>query len=436
MPIEVIILVLLILLNAFFAASEMALISLNDNKVKMAAEAGDKKAILLQSLLSEPSKFLATIQVGITLAGFLASAFAAGSFAGQLATLLSDIGVPLSEELLETFSTILITLILSYFTLVIGELVPKRIAMTKAESISKFVVRPLTILAVITSPFVKLLTLSTNGLVRLFGVDPNQSDDQVTEEEIRMMVDVGEERGAIQDREKQMINNIFQFDNTVISNIMIHRTHVTAIPIEYSLKEVVQFVNEEKYTRYPVYDGNIDNIIGILNVKDLFHYLENGIHDSLNIKSILREPFFVPDSRMADDLFKDLQKYKVHLAVVLDEFGGTAGIVTLEDLLEEIVGNIFDEHDEEEFEYERINENTFIVNGTLGLHEVSKIIDEPVSSEDYDTLGGYIIGQLGYIPKEEEEEHLKTVEFNDYYLTVEEVEEKRINKVKITRKSD
>ena len=226
MYIEIMILLVLICLNAFFAASEIALITLNDNKVKMMADAGDKKAKMLQNLLGEPSRFLATIQIGITLAGFLASAFAAESFAGRLAQFLYTLGIPLSERLLETVSVIFITLVLSYFTLVLGELVPKRIAMQKAEPISMLVVRPLTLLSKVTSPFVKLLTHSTNIIVKLFGVDPYANDEDVTEEEIRMMVDVGEERGAIQDIEKIMINNVFEFDNKTVSEIMTHRTNI------------------------------------------------------------------------------------------------------------------------------------------------------------------------------------------------------------------
>lgn len=250
---EVVTLFLLILLNAFFAASEMALITINDNRIRILAEDGVKNALLLQKLLREPSGFLATIQVGITLAGFLASAFAAGSFADDVALLLHSLGVPLSISLLEKISVVIITLVLSYFTLVLGELVPKRIAMQKAEPIALFFSRPLTLLAKIAKPFVALLTVSTNGIVRLFGIDPKANDEEVTEEEIRMMVDVGEEKGVILDTEKMMINNIFEFDNTTVSDIMTHRVNIVAIPLESTLKEVLRTVNIEKYSRYPIY---------------------------------------------------------------------------------------------------------------------------------------------------------------------------------------
>ncbi len=428
---ELFVLVLLVFLNAFFAASEIALISLNDNKVKMMAEAGDKKAQMLHNLLGEPSRFLATIQIGITLAGFLASAFAAESFAGRLAYFLYDVGVPLSEQLLESISVILITLILSYFTLVLGELVPKRIAMQKAEPISMIVVRPLTILSKVTSPFVKLLTFSTNSLVKLFGVDPHANDEEVTEEEIRMMVDVGEERGTIQDTEKMMINNIFEFDNKTVSDIMTHRTKIVGIPLTFSLKEVLHLINVEKYTRFPVYDDNIDNIVGILHVKDVLQYLEQGSEEEFNLQNIIRVPYIVPGSRIIDILFKDLQKKKVHMAVVIDEYGGIAGIVTIEDLLEEIVGNIFDEHDDEDPEVIQLDDHTLLMRGTLSLLDAEKVLDVKFPTEDYDTLSGFLIGQIGSMPTGQKREYV--VEYKGYKFAIEEADDRRITKVKVAR---
>lgn len=425
---EVLILLVLIVLNAFFAASEIALISLNDNKVKSMAEAGHKKAKLLQNLLSEPSRFLATIQIGITLAGFLASAFAAESFAGRMADFLQSTGIPLSHEMLETLSVILITLLLSYFTLVLGELVPKRLAMQKAEPIAMFAVTPLTLLLKVSSPFVKLLTYSTNVLVRLAGVNPDDNKEQVTEEEIRMMVDVGNENGAIQETEKLMINNIFEFDNKSVHDIMTHRSSIVGIPVEWPLKQVVRIINEEKYTRFPVYEGSMDEIKGILHVKDLFHFVENGKESDFNILNLTRPPYFTPSSKKIDTLFKDLQKNKVHFAVAIDEYGGTAGIVTIEDLLEEIVGNIFDEHDEEDKDIEKIDDNTFVVNGIVNLRTLREILEINFPYEDYDTLSGFIIGQLGRIP--DTGERLE-VPFDGALLQVVEVDERRIKKVRI-----
>lgn len=428
-------LVILIICNAFFAASEMALISLNDNKVRLMADNGDKKAVILYNLLSEPSRFLATIQIGLTLAGFLASAFAAGSFAGELAYGLHKIGVPIPEKMLETISVVIITLILSYFTLVFGELVPKRLALQKAEAISMFVAVPLTVLMKMSSPFVKLLTISTNMIVRIFGVDPHAGDHNVTEEEIRMMVDVGKENGTIQETEKLMINNVFELDNTTVSDIMTHRTNIAAIPIDYSLIETVRFVNIEKYTRFPVYEENIDHIVGILHSKDLIQFIENCDDNRFNLKELLREPYFVLESKTIDVLFKDMQKNNVHIAIVVDEYGGIDGIVTIEDVIEEIVGNISDEYDEETIveEIEKLDDRTYLIEGTTSLDDVKDLLKIDLPVEEFDTLSGFVIGQLGYIPSNGEH---PIIEFENFIFKVEEISDRRITKIKVCAKKE
>ncbi|WP_409304218.1 hemolysin family protein [Peribacillus sp. SCS-155] len=431
MATEILVLLVLIILNAFFAASEIALISLNDNKIKLMAESGDKKAALIHRLLSNPSRFLATIQIGITLAGFLASAFAAGSFAASLAGTLTRMGVPLDPDMLETISVVVITLILSYFTLVLGELVPKRLALQKAEAIAMFAARPLAILSKVTSPFVKFLTFSTNIIVRLFGVDPNAEDENVTEEEIRMMVDVGQERGTIQDSEKIMIDNIFEFDNKTVSDIMTHRTNIVAVPIDYTLKETVHIVNVEKYTRFPVYEENIDNIVGILHSKDLIQFVEDCEHKKFNLRDMLREPLYVLESIRTDFLFKEMQKNNVHMAIVIDEYGGTDGIVTIEDLIEEIVGNIFDEYDEPEIEEQEIVEldsHTYLMHGTTNLEDVAEKLKINLPLDDFDTLSGFVIGQLGYIPNNDE---TPSIEFENVTFKVEEMDDRRILKLRV-----
>jgi len=421
------------MLNAFFAASEIALISLNDNKIKLMAEEGNKKAQLLSSLLSEPSKFLATIQIGITLAGFLSSAFASESFSEQLVGLIKRTGIPIPDVWLKTISVLVITIILSYFTLVLGELVPKRFAMKKAEPISMLAIRPLKLLSVVASPFVKLLTLSTNFVVRLLGVDPNEKDEEVTEEEIRMMVDVGEEKGTIQETEKEMINNIFEFDNKVVTDIMTHRTDIVAVPIDIGLKELISVISEEKYSRLPVYEESIDNIIGILHAKDIILHA-NSVRDGsgFQLRELIRPAYYVPSSKRTDELFRELQKNKNHMAVIIDEYGGTAGIVTMEDLIEEIVGNIFDEYDEEEKDFEKLDENTYIVNGAVSLNDVNDFLDAELPVDEYETLSGFVIGQLGRIPGTEEKPE---IEYEGMVFKVEEVDEKRILKVKICRAS-
>lgn len=425
------VLIVLIILNAFFAASEIALISLNDNKVKAMAEDGDKKAKLLHNLLSEPSRFLATIQIGITLAGFLASAFAADTFASPLADALIQLGVPIAREILESTSIILITIVLSYFTLVLGELVPKRIAMNKPEAISKVAVMPLTLLSKVASPFVKLLTWSTNGMVRLFGVDPKEEKERVTEEEILMLVNVGQESGTIQETEKFMISNIFDFDNKTVAEIMTHRRHVVGIPVHYNLQETAKVINDEKFTRFPVYEDNIDNIIGILHVKDLFRFIQNGQKETFDLRNIIRKPYFTPEAKKIDELLQELQKNKLQMAVAVDEYGGTAGIVTIEDVLEEIVGNIYDEYDEEEeLEFEKIDDDTFVVDGSMNLRSLNTLLDLELPVDDYDTLSGFMIGYLGRIPEEHEKPN---IEYDGYLFQVEEMDDMRISRIRVHR---
>lgn len=432
MATAIVILVILIVMNAFFAASEMALVSINDNKLKLLADGGNRRAQIVQKLLVEPSRFLATIQIGITLSGFLASAYSARSFAGSMAAALHQLNIPLDIGLLEVISTAVITLILSYFTLVLGELVPKRLAIQKAEEISFLVARPISILSKVTSPFVKLLTVSTNLIVRLFGVDPKAEDDEVTEEEIRMMVDVGQERGAILETEKVMINNIFEFDNKTVSEIMTHRTNIVGIPVDFTLREVVHLVNSERFSRFPVFEENMDRIIGILHAKDLFRFIENESEDHFDLRKFVREPFFVLESSHIDYLFRDMQKNKVHMAIAIDEYGGTDGIITMEDLLEEIVGNIFDEYDDPELDVQEIiqvDEDRYIMAGTAHLDDVEDILRISLPIEDYDTLSGFIIGQLGYIPNAAERPKLV---YEGYEFEVVEINDRRILQVNVS----
>ena len=431
---HILLLILRIGLNAFFASAEIALLSLNESKVRQQAEKGDKKAIILKNLLSDPNKFLSTIQIGITLAGFLASAFASDMFAEKLVEFLNRMGLRTPRTLLNNIAVVVITLVLSYFTLVLGELVPKRLAMKKSDLIARIAVGPINALSIVTSPFVGFLSLSTNFVVRLLGIDPNEEEDPITEEEILLMLDEGEEKGTIDESEREMISNIFAFDNKVVTDIMTHRTDVVAIPVDASLNEIVSLVNEEKYTRFPVYEESIDNIIGILHSKELIKYINMGQEEKSNfeLSKLIRDPYYVPSSKKTDELFEEMQKNKVHMAVVIDEYGGTAGIVTIEDLMEEIVGNIFDEYDvdEDENDIEKLDDATYIINGTIDLDTVEEFFDIKLPVDEYDTLSGFVIGQLGRIPEEHDKPE---VEFNGLVFKVEEIEEKRISKVKVCR---
>ena len=429
---SILFLVILIILNAFFAASEIALISLNDNKIRVLVDKGDRKARLVKNLLDEPSRFLATIQIGITLAGFLASAFASANFADSMVHLIKLSGISVPETWLKTVSMIFITIILSYFTLVFGELVPKRLAMKKSEAMAFFAVGTLNILSSLTAPFVKLLTLSTNFFIRLLGFDPEDEDEKVTEEEIRMMVDIGEERGAIHEIEKLMINNIFEFNNKTVGQIMTHRIDMAALPVEADLNAVIGFVNSEKYSRIPVYHDSLDNIIGVLYSKDLIGILsDDNKRDNFALGQMIRPPYFVAESKRTDQLFRELQRNNTHIAIIIDEYGGTAGMVTIEDLIEEIVGNIFDEYDEEEKDFDKLDENTFMINGAVSLDAVENYLQVKLPTEEYETLSGFLIGHLGWIPGPQDK---PIIEFNDLVFQVEEVEEKRVALVKVHKK--
>ncbi len=427
---EIFFLLLLIAINAVFAATEIALISLNDNKIKLMAEDGNKKAKKLVKLLSEPSRFLATIQIGITLAGFLASAYAAGSFADPIVNFFRNIGLAVPIVVLKPIVVFLITMILAYFSLVFGELVPKRVAMKKAEGISFFIVGPLGVISKIAFPFVKLLTLSTNFFVRFFGVDPNSTDNDVTEEEIRMMIDVGEENGSIEKQEKFMINNVFEFNNKTAGDIMTHRVELIAVPLETNLHDLVNIINKEHYTRIPVYVGNVDNIIGILHVKDLLRLLDNGLADSFKLTENIRKPLYIPILKKTNEIFVEMKIAKLHIAVVLDEYGGTAGIITIEDLLEEIVGNIFDEYDEEaDIELKKLEDNVYEANGLITLSELEGTLDIDLPVEDYDTLNGFLINLFDRLPNGETGQSIKfgNVEFKILKATAKRIEKVLIN---------
>ena len=431
MTTEILLLIALIMLNAFFAASEIALISLNDNKIKLLAAEGDIKAGKLVKLLSEPSRFLATIQIGITLAGFLASAFAAESFATPLLEFLQKYNLPVSAYILKVAVVLLITLILSYFTLVLGELVPKRVAMKKAESISYMVVEPLLLLLKIASPFVKFLTVSTNFFVRLLGIDPQSVEDDVTEEEIRMLVDVGEEKGTIHKWEKMMINNIFEFNNKTVEEIMTHRIELVGVKADISLTKLLATINKEQFSRIPVYENNLDNIIGMVYIKDLIDLVAKSDLENFKVRDYMRKPFFVPSKKNIDEVFETMRMAKVHLAIVIDEYGGTAGIVTMEDLLEEIVGNIFDEYDSEsDLEFKELEAGLYEVNGLISLNELSRVLEMELPTKEYETLNGWLIGVLGEIPPKDS---TREVVFKNLQIRILEVTEKKIRKVLISK---
>ena len=427
MFIQIFILVILIGLNAFFAASEIAFISLNDNKIEKQAKEGNKIAQQIEKMLESPSKFLATIQIGITLAGFLSSAFASDTFAGKLAPILNNI-IPIGIGVWQSISIILITIILSFFTLIFGELVPKRLAMKNSEKIAFATIGIIRAISIVTAPFVKLLTITTNTISKIFGVGENE-EEIVTEEEIRMMLDQGEENGTIEEEEKELINNVFEFNDITVSEIMTHRTDIFAVDMSMSAEELLEEIIKDdcKHSRIPVYDETIDEIKGVLYVKDL---LKNIHKKTFKIKNIMKEAYFVSQNKLINELFKELQKNKKQIAIIIDEYGGTAGLITMEDILEEIFGDIYDEYDEIEEEYEKIDDKTYMISGSMPIYDVNKILDSHIPEGDYDTLSGYLQEELGRIPSEEENPIIETEELT---FKIEEYEDKRILKVKICK---
>lgn len=424
---QLVILAILILLNAYFAATEIAYISLNDAKISKQAKEGNKKAKQIESMLKNPSKFLATIQIGITFAGFLSSAFASDAFADDLAPILNNWFPFISLDIWKGIAIIIITMILSFFTLVFGELVPKRLAMKYYEKIAYATIGVIKTISIFTLPFVKLLTISTNMISKIFGVSEAE-EEIVTEEEIKMMIDEGEENGTIEQEEKELLNNVFAFNDIIVSEVMTPRTDIFAIEIDEDINELLDRIDEYKYSRIPVYEDNIDNIEGILFIKDILKVIKDGRY--INIREIMREPYFIPESKEIDELFRELQKSKQQMAIVIDEYGGTAGLITMEDIIEELMGNILDEYDDEEIEYKKLDENTYILSGSSTVYDIKKIFSVDIPDGDYETLSGYLLEKLGRIP--EENEH-PVIEDEQLTYKIEEYEDKRIKSVKICK---
>ncbi len=396
---QILLQIILIALNAFFAATEIAVISLNEKKVRALAEDGNKKAVKMLKIIEEPTQFLSTIQIGITLAGFLGSAFAADNFAEVLSAAISK-AFNLSADntkIINTVAVVLVTLILSYFTLIFGELVPKRIAMKHKEKLANSVCGIISFLAAVLKPIIWFLTVSTNAVLRLVGIDPHEKEEPVSEEDIVLMLDAGADEGSLDHDDIEYIKNVFKLDKMTAEDVMTPRKSVISISYDASDKEILEIIEEESYSRIPVYEDNADKIIGILHACD---YLLKRNEKNFDLKSILHTPVFVPETVSLDVLFKDMQTDHNHLAVVVNEYGETSGIVTMEDILEEIVGEIWDERDEEIDEFKKIGDNTYKVLCTASLEdfrEYFKLEDE--EELDVSTVNGWITEITGIIPE-------------------------------------
>lgn len=418
---QVLLQVILIALNAVFACAEIAVISMNDNKLAQMAANGDKRAMRLARLTSQPARFLATIQVAITLSGFLGSAFAAENFSGMLVDSLISMGVTVPAATLDAVSVVVITLILSYFTLVFGELVPKRIAMKKAESLALGMSAMITFISKLFAPIVWALTGSTNLILRLFGIDPNAEDDAVSEEEIRMMVDVGSQKGVIDTQEREFIENVFMFDDLPVGDFATHRTEMTILWLDETPEQWAKTIHESSHSLYPVCDENIDSVVGILNAKDYFR-LEEKTRENIMEKAV-KPAFFVPETIFADNLFKQMKATRNRLAVVMDEYGGVMGIVTINDLLEQLVGDLDEDEPNEEPEIEAIDSGTWKIRGCAPLDEVSDALKMPLPVDENETFSGFVFAQYGSIPQDGQVFevdawglHVKALEIKDHRL--------------------
>ena len=425
--------IILILINAFFAATEIAVISLNANKLRKLEEEGDKLAPKLLHMVEDSSGFLSTIQIAITLSGFLGAAFAGDAFAEYLTAWLLSLGVGIPASVLDTISLVVVTIILSYFTLVFGELVPKRIAMQKSMEMARLSCRVVSAIATIAKPVVKLLSLSTNGVLRLLRMKTDVEEEQVTEDEIRMMIDLGNESGSINEDEKELLHNVFDFSDQTVSDVMTNAADVESISVDATREEVLDTIRSTGLSRFPVYGEDESDILGVLNTRD---FLVDWVSDGTkSVRDLMRPAYLVPESLSADDLLRDMQIKKIHLAVVLDEYGELAGVITVEDLLEEIVGNIYDEFDPAEpQELEQLGENLWRVSGSLSVEDLAEELDmELPEDEDYDTVGGMLLSCLRTIP---EDGSRPLVQVHGLELQAEKVEDHRIRSVLVRKLPD
>lgn len=423
---QLLIIILLTILNAFFAATEMAVISSNSNKIKLLVENGNKKAKSVERLMENETKFLSTIQVGITLAGFFSSATAAVSLSDQFGVFLNKI-IPYGSKI----SLVLITLLLSYFTLVFGELFPKRIALRRPEAVAMAVAKPILFIRTLFSPFVRLLTASSNLLVKITRLEARLPEEKMSEDEIKSIIDTGVDEGAINAEERKMIESIFKFNDLEASDVMTPRVDVFMVDIDDDPQEYLNEIIHGKYSRIPVYQDNKDNIIGIIHVKDILMEAKKVGFDNINVHSILREPYFVTGQIKINSLFKKMKAEKTHIALVTDQYGGFRGIVTMEDLIEEVMGNINDEYDDTPAPIDKIGENVYLIDGVTPIQDINKELNLNFeeNNDEYDSLGGLIISLINHIP--EENEHV-TVDYQNVTLKIEKMDVNRIEKVIMT----
>lgn len=418
---QLLFIVVLIFVNAFFSMSEMAMVSANKVRITMLKDKGNKKAEKLLRILERPSNFLSTIQVGITLAGFLASAQAATGLSQYLTAFMAKLRIPFTEQA----SIIVITILLSYFTLVFGELVPKRIALQNSEKVAMATVGIIDFISKVFRPFVLFLSFSTNIFARLVGIHSDTLEEEVSLEEIRSIIEVGKEKGVINETERDMLDGIFEFDNKLAREIMTPRTEVEMIELSEPANNIVSKVTNGNFSRIPIYIDEVDNVVGILYIKDLFRQLINK-GKAGNIEDLLRKPYFAPENKYIDDLFKEMQLANAQMAILLDEYGGFSGIVTIEDILEEIVGNIYDEHDVMDEYINKVTDNIYLIDALVSIDDVNDALGLEIESDNADSIGGYVIERLDRVPKKGD-----SVYFEGHEFKVQQMSGRRIKILKL-----
>lgn len=412
---------ILILINGFFAASEMALVSLNPNKIQKMITEGNKKAASLDKISQDSTRFLSTIQVAITLAGFLSSAIAGSNLSENLTDLLLKINLTVSNN----FSVVIITLVLSFITLVFGELVPKRIALNSPEKVALLAVGTLKVTMAITKPAVWLLSVTTKGVLRLFGISKDDNKDLTSEDEIKQMIRSGHKQGLFRVKEKEMLENIFTFDDIDAGTIMTPRTDIYAIDINDEKADILKQIIDAPYSRILFYNKTIDNLLGVIHIKDVLQEAKKSGFSRINYKKLLRDPFYAPNNIKINILFKKMQEDNTHIAILLDSYGGIDGIITLEDILEEIVGNIYDEFDELDETIKKIDDKTFEVDALIQLQDFNKYFKINID-EDSETLSGLLIEILGYIPRKKISKNFK---FDNLNVEIKSIKKNHIDKV-------
>lgn len=424
--IRIVIFIVLLLVNAVFSGTQVAISAISESSLNKKASEGNGKAARILKYVHEPSVFLSTVDLITTAVAIIAGAFVAKPFFAELTGLLMT-RIHLAYLPAAIISHLAVCLIIIYFVIVISVMFPKRFAYKYAEGWSFAVIRIVSFISSLCRPFVALINLSVNGLVCLVGINPKDIEENVTEEEIIMMVSEGHEQGVIEASEAEMISNIFEFDDKEVSDIMTHRRHICAINSSMSMQEAAELMARERYSRYPVFEGDVDNIVGILHLKDVMRLIVSGKIDT-PIQDIMRKPFFVPDTQNINALFKDMQARKVHMAIVVDEYGQSCGLVAMEDILEEIVGNIFDEYDQDE-DYIQIIGGAYLMKGLTPLDEISDRLGITFD-DDFDTLNGLLISTLDRIPEPNE---FASVDIGGYTFKIMAVKDNAISLVKVTK---